>query len=69
MLESGSTQERESKGQTLYFHAASLTHSLQCGGFQSCTCADGHWLLGENSGCLFLKIEKKKQGVKQYVHS
>lgn len=61
MLESGKTQERESKGQTtIFFHAASLTHSLQGGGFQSCTCADGHWLVGGNSGCLFLKIEKKK---------
>lgn len=60
MLESGKTQERESKGQTTVFHAASLTHSLQCGSFQSCTCADGQWLVGENSGCLFLKIEKKK---------
>lgn len=53
------TQERESKGQNTIF-SMQLTHSLQCGGFQSCTCADGHWLVGENSGCLFLKSEKKK---------
>lgn len=48
------------KRYTTVFHAAFLTHSLQFGGFQSCTCADGHWLVGENSGCLFLRIEKKK---------
>lgn len=52
--------ERKQGANHYIFHAASLTHSLQCGGFQSCTCADGHWLVGENSGCLFLKIEKKK---------
>lgn len=50
------------------FHAASLTHSLQCGGFQSCTCADGHWLVGENSGCLCLKTEKKKTPVSKWLH-
>lgn len=52
--------ERKQGANHYILHAASLTHSLQCGGFQSCTCADGHWLVGENSGCLFLKIEKKK---------
>lgn len=52
--------ERKQGANHYIFHAAFLTHSLQCGGFQSCTCADGHWLVGENSGCLFLKIEKKK---------
>lgn len=52
--------ERKQGANHYIVHAASLTHSLQCGGFQSCTCADGHWLVGENSGCLFLKIEKKK---------
>lgn len=64
-------RREKARGKPLYFHAASLTHSLQCGGFQSCTCADGHWLVGENSGCLFLRIEKKKipsEWVVTHVH-
>lgn len=40
--------------------SCSFSYTFTAGIFQSCTCADGHWLVGENSGCLFLKIEKKK---------
>lgn len=69
MLESGNTQERESKGQNTRCPCSFSYTFTAAWGFQSCTCADGHWLLGENSGCLFLKSEKKKQGVKQHGHS
>lgn len=69
MLESGNTQERESKGQNTRCPCSVSYTFTAAWGFQSCTCADGHWLLGENSGCLFLKSEKKKQGVKQHGHN